>query len=58
MSTASRRSTGSLRDAENELDRIVAMIKVHAQEFVMKPFDAHILVGKLDRAATPTADRT
>lgn len=58
MSTASRRSTGTLRDAENELDRIVATIKVRAQEFVMKPFDAHILIGKLDRAARPTGDRT
>ncbi len=47
-----------LRDAENELDHIVATIKAHAKEFVMKPFDAHILIGKLDGAARPTGDRT
>lgn len=58
MSTASRRSTGSPRDAENELDLIVATIKARGQEFVMKPFDTHILIGKLDRAVRPTGDRT
>ncbi len=39
---------------ENDPDFIVAAIEAGAQEFIMKPFDADILLGKLEQAALPS----
>ena len=38
---------------ENEPDRIIAAIEAGAQEFIMKPFDAEILIGKINDVAVP-----
>ena len=38
-------------------DRIIAAIDSSAKEFIMRPFNAHILIGKND-AAVPTGDGT
>ncbi len=39
---------------ENEPDRITAAIDAGAQEFIMKPFDADILIGKINEVAVPS----
>ncbi len=58
---AIRREFGDSRPAvilcttENDPDHIVAAIEAGAQEFIMKPFDADILLGKI--ADVPVAPR-
>ncbi len=58
---AIRREFGDERPAvilcttENDPDHIVAAIEAGAQEFIMKPFDADILLGKI--AEVPVAPR-
>ena len=58
---AIRREFGDCRPAvilcttENDPDHIVAAIEAGAQEFIMKPFDADILLGKI--ADVPVAPR-
>ena len=43
---------------ENEPDRIIAAMEAGAQEFIMKPFDADILIGKINDVAVAPGDDT
>ena len=43
---------------ENETDRIVAAVDAGAQEFIMKPFDADILIGRINDVAVASGNGT
>ncbi len=47
-----------LRPTENERDRITAAIETGAQELIMKPLEADILIGKMSDVTTPPGDHT
>ncbi len=43
---------------EDEPNRIIAAVEAGAQELIMKPFDAVILLGNMNDVATPPGGRT
>ena len=43
---------------KNDSDRIIAAIDAGAGEFIMRPFNAGILVGRMNDAAMPTGGGT